>query len=265
MPDPHPSPADPVSRRQPDPSRPGFAGRIGRAAASLLSILLRFAFHLLYYPLAFTYDAVAWTVSAGEWADWRRCVIPYLLPGPVLEIAHGTGTLSLDISEFGHAVTAIDLSPAMGNIARGKKRKWLSRHQPGNSIQAAARTSRAADGPLLVRADVQRLPFREGFFPSATATFPADFLFQLDTFREVYRSLRPGGRWIILPTAFPEWLAKRVLPDDDAGASSVVWRPILHSMEECGFSVRMETVHRPRSRVVLILAEKTNNPLNASP
>lgn len=257
MPDPRHSATDLFSQLPPDPSRFGFAGRIGGAAASLLSILLRFAFHLLYYPLAFTYDIVAWIVSAGEWTDWRRCVIPYLLPGPVLEIAHGTGTLSLDMSERGYAVTAVDLSPAMGNIARGKKRKWLSRSGSGLPRDRVANPDNSAAGPSLVRADVQRLPLRAGFFSSAAATFPADFLFQLGTFREVHRVLRPGGRWIILPSAFPEWLAKRWIPDDDAIASSAVWRMILHSLEECGFSVRMEIIHRPRSRVLLILAEKT--------
>jgi ubiquinone/menaquinone biosynthesis C-methylase UbiE len=262
MPDPHPSGADPFSRPRPDPSRLGFKGRIGWAAASLISLLFRFAFHLLYHPLAFTYDAVAWIVSAGEWADWRRCVIPYLPPGPVLEIAHGTGTLSLDMSERGYPVIAVDLSPAMGRIARGKIRKWQSRRRSGNSIPAAARISRAADGPLLVRADVQRLPLPAGSFASATATFPADFLFQMRTFREVHRALRPGGRWIILPTAFPEWLAKRWMPDEDPDAHSSLWSTTRRALEGCGFSVRMEIVRRPRSRVLIILAEKKSTKIH---
>jgi ubiquinone/menaquinone biosynthesis C-methylase UbiE len=251
MPDPHPPSTAPLSR-----IRPGLPGRLLAAAAFLLAAVFRFAFHLLYYPLAFTYDAVAWIVSAGEWADWRRCAIPHLLPGPVLEIAHGTGTLSLDMSERGYAVTAVDLSPAMGRIAGGKKRRWLSRRRPGDSSHTAARMSRAAEGPSLVRADVLHLPFSGGYFASATATFPADFLFQRETFREVHRVLRPGGRWIIVPTAFPEWFAKRWMPDDDALAVRKAWQTILRGMEEAGFSARVEIVRRTRSRVVIILADK---------
>jgi ubiquinone/menaquinone biosynthesis C-methylase UbiE len=226
------------------------------AAALMLSAVFRFAFHLLYYPLAFTYDAVAWIVSAGEWADWRRCVIPYLLPGPVLEIAHGTGTLSLDITDRGYAVTAVDLSPAMGRIARRKKRRWLSRRRSGGLAHAAVQSGRAAEGPSLIRADVRRLPFPGGYFASATATFPADFLFEQETFREVHRALSPGGRWIIVPVAFPEWFAKRWAADDDSAALRKSWQAILRRMEKAGFSARLEIVRRPRSRVLLILAEK---------
>jgi ubiquinone/menaquinone biosynthesis C-methylase UbiE len=241
MPDPVNSSIAPDSELRRIPRPPGVLGFIGWAAASTFSALLRFAFHLLYYQLAFTYDAVAWIVSGGEWADWRRCVIPYLPPGRVLEIAHGTGTLSLDMAERGHPVTGIDLSPAMGKIARAKIRR-----RPGT----------AARHPGLVQADVGRLPFPNGAFAAATATFPADFMFQPSTFRAVHRVLRPGGIWILVPTAFPEWFAKRWLPDEELLPSGTVWRSTIRNMEECGFRVRMEIVRRPRSRVLLILAEK---------
>jgi ubiquinone/menaquinone biosynthesis C-methylase UbiE len=243
----------------PNPSRLGIAGRIRHAAASLLSTLLRFAFHLLYHQLAFTYDAVAWIVSGGEWAEWRRCVLPYLVPGPILEIAHGTGTLALDMSEHGYAVTAIDLSPAMGKIMRGKKKRRQRNaigKPPGPALPQPGRSGDSVDNPSLVQADVQRLPFQSGFFSSAVATFPADFIFFEQTLREVHRALRPGGRWIILPTAFPEWLAKRWLPDDATISTGAVWHATVERLEAYGFRVRMEIVRRSRSRVLLILADK---------
>ncbi len=83
------------------PPRRGLRARLLWAGATAFSGLMRFAFQLLYYPFSFTYDAVAWIVSAGEWADWRRCVLPYLRPGRVLDLAHGTGTLALDMAERG--------------------------------------------------------------------------------------------------------------------------------------------------------------------
>jgi ubiquinone/menaquinone biosynthesis C-methylase UbiE len=230
----------------------GFSpgGRIGRWAALALAALLRGAFHLLYHPLAFSYDLVAWIVSAGEWADWRRCVIPYLPPGRVLEIAHGTGTLSLDMAERGYAITGIDLSPAMGKIARAKIRR---RRKPALG---------SASDPELVQADVSLLPFKMESFSAATATFPADFMFLRSAFRAVHRVLRPGGIWILLPTAFPEWFAKRLLPDRELISSSTVWSSLIRNMEECGFRVRMEIVRRPRSRVLLILAEKESTKIH---
>ena len=247
MPEPPPSPARPDTLGNSDPRRSGRSGILGRAAASVLAALLRPAFHLLYHQLAFTYDLVAWIVSAGEWADWRRCVIPQLPPGPVLEIAHGTGTLSFDMADAGFAVTAIDLSPAMGKIAAGKKRKWLN--SGGHDAESPA-------GPAFVRADVRRLPFRSGYFSSATATFPAEFLFQTEAMREVRRALAPGGRWSIVPAAFPKWIAKRLLRGEESQLSASGWSTVIAPLKACGFRVRMDIVRRARSWVVRILAEK---------
>ncbi len=249
MPDAPQPPIDPVPEIDPEFGAAGFPGEKPPATVRLVSALLRFAFHLLYHPLAFTYDLVAWIVSAGEWADWRRCVIPFLPPGRVLEIAHGTGTLSLDMAERGHAVTGFDLSRAMGKIARGKIRRRRKTGAPSGS----------ADEPALVQADVNRLPFQAGSFAAATATFPADFIFQRSTFREVHRMLESGGLWIMVPTAFPEWFAKRWLPDEEPLTSSMVWCSTSRKMEDCGFRVGMEIVRRPRSRVLLILAEKLDD------
>ncbi|MBN2085331.1 MAG: class I SAM-dependent methyltransferase [Anaerolineales bacterium] len=246
MPDTAFSPIDPVPEI--DPEFAAFGGSVKNppAAVRVLSALLRFAFRLLYYQLAFTYDLVAWIVSAGEWADWRRCVIPFLPPGRVLEIAHGTGTLLLDMAEGGYPVTGIDLSGAMGKIARGKIRRR----------RKSAANSGSALFPGLVQADVNRLPFQAGAFAAATSTFPADFLFQQSAFQSVHRALRPGGVWIILPAAYPEWFAGRWLPDEKLISSGAVWRTLIRKMEAYGFRVRMEIVRRPRSRVLLIMAEK---------
>ncbi len=250
MPDSPDPPVEPPQEYRNDSIAPSLAVKPAGWAASVISALMRFAFHLLYYPFAFTYDAVAWIVSAGEWADWRRCVIPYLPPGRVLEIAHGTGTFALDMVERGYAVTGIDLSPAMGKIARAKIRR---RRKPAAGF---------VSNPELVRADVSMLPFKPDSFTAATATFPADFIFQRSTFREVHRALVSGGIWIMVPTAFPEWFAKRWLPDEELLSSSAVWRATIRNMEECGFRVRMEIVRRPRSRVLLILAEKESTKIH---
>jgi ubiquinone/menaquinone biosynthesis C-methylase UbiE len=222
------------------------------AAATAFSTLLRLAFNLLYYPLAFTYDAVAWTVSGGEWADWRRSVFPYLLPGRVLELAHGTGTLALEMTDRGFTVTAIDLSPAMGKIALRKKRKWGARRADHESI----RLPDPAAGPVHVRADVGQQPFQKEFFSSAVSTFPAEFIFNPRTLHEVYRTLRPGGRWIILPAAYPEWIAGHLLPESKNPSSRDNLSIFARHLEAAGFSVRTEIIRRPHSRVMLIQGEK---------
>jgi len=237
----------------------GIRGFPLRAGASVISVFLRFAFHLLYYPLAFTYDAVAWIVSGGEWAEWRRCVFPYLLPGPVLEMAHGTGTLALELAAQGLSVTAVDLSPAMGKIAMKKKRKWMAKRSQPDGLPTALGSVRTGS-PALVRANVRQLPFPEEYFSSAATTFPADFIFQRQTVSEVHRTLRPGGRWIILPAAYPEWLAKHLLPEIGNPSPYDFSSIFARLLESAGFAVRTEILRRPRSRVMILLAEKTKRP-----
>jgi ubiquinone/menaquinone biosynthesis C-methylase UbiE len=242
---PHSLPVEIYPDLQPNPPQRGVRGRIVWTAAQGFTALLRFAFHLLYYPLAFTYDPVAWIVSGGEWAEWRRSVLPHLLPGRVLELAHGTGTLAMEMADRGFAVAAVDLSPAMGKIALRKKR-----------TRAKERGNPPASNPALVRTDVRKLPFPTKLFSSAVSTFPADFIFHPQTLREAYRTLRPGGRWIIVPGAYPEWIAGRLFSEKRIHPQNDMMAIFSRHLEEAGFIVRKEIVRRPRSRVMLILAEK---------
>jgi ubiquinone/menaquinone biosynthesis C-methylase UbiE len=208
--------------------------------ARILLILLRTAYHLLYNELAFTYDSVAWIVSFGEWAAWRRCAIPSLRPGSVLEIGHGTATLSLEMSAAGFPVTAIDRSPAMGRIALSRRRKEQKRKGKNNL-------------PAFVRADAQRLPFRSGSFVNAVSTFPAEFILKSTAIREIARCLSPGGRLVIIPTALPEFLAGRYLGDAETGIAQFLGS----LLQREGFQTRTEILRRARSRVLMIVADKS--------
>ncbi|RME47850.1 MAG: methyltransferase domain-containing protein, partial [Caldilineae bacterium] len=137
--------------------------------------LLRTGFFLLYNHLAFTYDAVAWLVSLGAWARWRRTVMPYLRPGPTLELAFGTGGLFADLCEAGRRPVGIDLSPFMARLA--------------------ARRLRRRRLPLaLARARAQALPFPTRRFANVVATFPTPYIFEPATLSEVHRVLADGGR-----------------------------------------------------------------------
>ena len=67
--------------------------------------LVRFGFRLLYNEMAFTYDVVSTVVSLGEWRCWQRAALSYLEATPddaLLELAHGTGNLQLDLLEAGY-------------------------------------------------------------------------------------------------------------------------------------------------------------------
>lgn len=145
--------------------------------------LVRFGFRLLYNEMAFTYDLVSWIVSLGEWRTWQRAALRHLRLAPgdsVLELAHGTGNLQIDLRTAGLKPTGIDLSRYMGHIAR---RKLLRRRI----------------APRLVRARAQALPFRSESFLAVVSTFPTEFIMQPETLAEIYRVLKPGGRLVFVP------------------------------------------------------------------
>ena len=144
--------------------------------------LVKWGFHLLYNQFAWTYDAVSWLVSLGNWRRWQRAVIPYLAGERTLEMASGTGNLLIDLAEAGFRPCGLDLSPYMVRITRRKLRR------------------RGLAVPLC-RGRAQALPFADGVFDSVVSTFPAEFILQPTTLREVARVLRPGGRAVVIAEA----------------------------------------------------------------
>lgn len=140
--------------------------------------LIKIGFHLLYYQMAWIYDIVAWSVSFGQWATWRRLALSYLRQGTVLEVAYGTGGFFVDLLEAGYQPVGIDLSPYMARIAGRKLRRG----------KYAGRLNRAR---------AQKLPFPTNYFDNVVATFPSDYMLQDQTLAEIYRVLRSGG-WLII-------------------------------------------------------------------
>lgn len=207
--------------------------------------LVRLGFRLLYNEFAWTYDLVANVVSLGQWWSWQRAALPWLAGKRVLELAHGTGHLQADLAAGGFAPVGVDLSPAMGRLARARLRR-----------QGAA-------WPL-VRADVRRLPFRAGAFDAIASTFPAEFIVHPDTLAEAARMLPPGGRFVCVPNAvlrgmsplvrLLEWLyrvtGQRVNVMELQGL-------IAARVAGAGFTARVETVHLPGSTVTVVVLEKT--------
>jgi len=146
---------------------------------------VRFGFRLLYNEMAWTYDIVSWTVSLGRWRDWQRASLRFFdhaSTARVLELAHGTGNLQIDLASSRVQSIALDLSPAMGRIARAK-------------------IVREALTPRLVRGSVTALPFASGSIPVVISTFPTEFVFRKETVIELKRILEPSGRLIIVLNA----------------------------------------------------------------
>jgi len=202
---------------------------------------VRHIFRLLYNELAFTYDLVAWLVSFGQWAAWRRTVTLYLTQGPLLELAHGTGGLMADLTEMGLAPVGLDLSPYMGRIARRR----LMRH--GLAL-------------CLVRGRAQELPFQAAGFGNIVMTFPADFVMDDETLLAAARVLRPGGRLVIvvmgymravpLLRALIDWAYAITTPRKVSEADAIA------RLRSAGFEARWEDARREGARARLLVATR---------
>ena len=207
--------------------------------------LIKFGFYLLYNQLAFTYDLVAWLVSFGQWANWRRTSLQYLQPGPVLELAFGTGGLYADMKKAGLEVVGIDLSPYMARLTQGRlRRKALS----GQLLQARA----------------QSLPFPDASFANAVATFPTKYIFDPLTLSEVHRVLagqpaRPAYLIIVMQgelrdipwlKMIVEWLYR------STGERDPLTPDPLALLSEVGFEAHWETAYFQATSAQVIVARK---------
>ena len=212
--------------------------------------LIRFGFRLLYYELAFTYDIVSRIVSLGVWRGWQRTVFKYLpesQDGMLLELAHGTGNLQLDLAERGFRSVGYDLSPQMGRLARKK----MQRH----NVQV-----------MLVQGRAQQLPFVSGAFSGVLATFPTDFMFQDETLAEIHRVLVEEGVLVVvlsgtfsgkgLARVLLEWLyritgQRHIEVDVDAA-----YRRIQDRLNSRGFETQITNEPCNRSSALLVVGSK---------
>jgi ubiquinone/menaquinone biosynthesis C-methylase UbiE len=144
--------------------------------------LVRWGFRRLYHEFAWTYDAVAWLVSAGLWRQWAATALPFL-HGRVLELGFGPGHLQLALAARPqHAAVGLDRSPQM-------------------VAQAAGRLRRHGVTPHLVQGTALSLPFAAASFDTVLATFPAEYILAPETAAEIRRVLTPAGHIVIVDGA----------------------------------------------------------------
>lgn len=152
-----------------------------------LARLYLWATYRLYAEFAWAYDLVSWLVSLGRWSGWRRMALDHVDGQRVLEVGFGTGELLAEMKSCGLQVVGLELSPAMHRVT-GRK---LARR--GLAVPR-------------VQGRVQAVPFADGQFDSIVSTFPADYILEPATLREVARLLRPpdpstgavGGRLVVV-------------------------------------------------------------------
>ena len=142
-------------------------------------------------------------VHQYEYETWTRCAATYLdhfagltretvpllqdaanlQPGStVLDIGCGPGHVAGALAEAGAAVTGIDFSARMVEVAR--------RHYPQATF---------------LEANAEELPFGDASFEAVVSNFVVHHLARPDVvFREVCRALKPGGRFAFVVFERPE-------------------------------------------------------------
>ncbi len=205
---------------------------------NLIQRFMRFFFHLLYHPFAFTYDLVAATVSFGDWKNWVYSILPFINGTRLLELGHGPGHLQRLLRDRGLVAVAIDESTQMGRIAK----------------------RRLGSSQKLTRALAQHIPFANKSFDTIVSTFPTDYIFQEQTLSEVKRCLSDGGRLIVLPAAFPKsgflkWLYK-ITGESPADLTESIKKKIQQPFIEAGFRAEVKIVEVKSSRLLIVIAVK---------
>ncbi len=148
----------------------------------MLRVIMRWFFRMLYHPFAWSYDVVAWIVSAGRWNGWVATAKDVVEGPAVLELGHGPGHLQLHLIKKGLSTYGLDESDQM-------------------SRQALRRITQHGFTPNLSRGDVRALPFPAKSFQTVVATFPSEYIIAPETLGEVKRVLAPGGRLVVLASA----------------------------------------------------------------
>lgn len=135
----------------------------------------------MFSRVAARYDLLNRLLSLGQDQRWRRHLrqaVAQAPPGPILDLASGTGDVALGFS--GRYVVGADFCLDMLALAKKKQ-------------------TRTSPPVLWVAADVQALPFREGVFAAVTVAFGwRNFPDPGAAFFAVHRVLKPGGRLAIL-------------------------------------------------------------------
>jgi ubiquinone/menaquinone biosynthesis C-methylase UbiE len=211
-----------------------------------LGKILALFFDLLYHSFAWSYDGVAWLVSAGLWNQWVLACLPYLQGPRVLELGFGPGHLQAALSKQNRVKAfGLDESPQMVRLC-----SWRLNNQPKNYYGGYAYNT------FLSRGRAQRLPYANQSLNTVVATFPSPYILDPLTLAEVFRILTPGGHLVIglsaeftsLKLAFrlAAWLF-RVTSQATTDTS-----PFTDRFTSAGFTVTTDWVPLPTSRVLII-------------
>ncbi|NLK25519.1 MAG: ubiquinone/menaquinone biosynthesis methyltransferase [Euryarchaeota archaeon] len=145
----------------------------------------------LFDNIAVTYDGLNRMMSLSIDLMWRKQGLDRLdiQDGDlVLDVATGTGDMAIQAASRAKcSIVGIDLSQ---NMMLAAERKWSEQNVQG--------------WYPLVKGDALRMPFLAGTFDKAMVAFGIRNMADIDSFvAEIYRVLRPGGRFAVIELSIP--------------------------------------------------------------
>lgn len=147
----------------------------------------------MFDTISGNYDGLNRVISFGIDVKWRKRVIAMVAkkdPKSLLDIATGTGDLAIQFAEKTNIprIVGLDLSEGMLSVARKK-----------------VTDAQFKDRLEFIQGDSEALPFEDNSFEAATVSFGIRNFEDLDKgLSEIYRTLTPGGMFVILETSVPQ-------------------------------------------------------------
>ncbi len=156
----------------------------------------------MFEEIAGDYDRLNSWLSLGldrRWRDAAARALHPLPPGPVLDLASGTGALLPPLARrTRRPLVRLDLSASLLR----RVEETPPRRRPGGGPKAGDRGS-PHPAPAIV-GEMDRLPFCDAAFAGVAQAFALRHCRETDPFlRELYRVVRPGGTVVLLDMRVP--------------------------------------------------------------
>jgi demethylmenaquinone methyltransferase / 2-methoxy-6-polyprenyl-1,4-benzoquinol methylase len=159
----------------------------------------------MFNNIAHRYDLLNHLLSFGVDRYWRGVLVKRLMqnrPSNLLDIACGTGDLTIAIYKKGVNVTGLDIAGKMLEIAKRKSDNCFEKRKSG------------AGRPKYIKGSADSIPFEDNSFDAVTIGFGIrNFENRGESLLEINRVLKKGGALAILEFATPR---------------NKIWRAVYH-------------------------------------
>ena len=149
----------------------------------------------MFNNIAHSYDLLNHLLSFGIDKYWRSLLVKKVIqikPSEILDIACGTGDLTIALYKRGINVTGLDIANRMIDIAKKKSDKYIERY-PGRAAR-----------PIFITGSADSIPLSDKSFDAVTIGFGIrNFENRGESLLEINRVLKSGGVLAILEFATP--------------------------------------------------------------